>query len=176
MNLKKSVYLFLFVIISILAYIFIYPNNKNKIVKENLDIQKNQAPEFSLPNQYGDTISLSDFKGKNLLIDFWASWCRTCRVENKNMVKLYKKYSSKGLEFLSISLDGEDKKSKENWLKAINKDDLIWDNLIDNSEIADLYQVIKIPHTVLIDERGMIVAKRLLGEALENEIKKIINE
>ena len=150
-------------------------------VKEKINITQNKAPEFSLPNQYGEIINLSDFKGENLLIDFWASWCSPCRSENKNIVKLYEKYNSKGLSFLSISLDGEEdnpKKGKENWINAIQDDKLVWTNVSElkgwGSEIVKLYKIKGIPYTVLIDKNGNIIAKNLLGEELENEIKKIL--
>jgi len=166
------------VIITIL-FLFFFSCHK-KYVKETINIKKYKAPEFSLPNQYGEIINLTDFKGEHVLIDFWASWCSPCRSENKNIVELYKKYSSRGLRFLSISLDDEenDKNGKENWINAIQDDKLVWTNVSElkgwRSEIVKLYKINAIPYTILIDEDGNIIAKNLLGEELENEIKKLL--
>lgn len=176
MSFKKSMYLFFFVSISIIAYIFIYPNNKNNIVRDNITYEK--APNFSLPNQYGDTISLYDFKGNFLLIDFWASWCVACRKDNPNIVELYEKYSSKGLAFLSISLDGllDQEKPKEDWVQAINEDRLIWENVSElkgwRSKVRNLYEIERLPMTILIDKEGNIITKD--KNTIEEKIKSIL--
>ena len=108
---------------------------------------ENKIPFFSLPNTNGKIIKSSDFPDRVLLIDFWASWCRPCRNENKNLVKLYNKYKSKGLSILSVSLDGigHQKNPREDWLNAIKKDNLSWINVSDlngwGSEVVELYNI-----------------------------------
>jgi peroxiredoxin len=151
--------------------------NKHKVVLKKIESsqqKKESAPTFSLPNQYGDTINLSDFKGNILLLDFWASWCPPCRKENPNMVDLYKKYNSKGLQILSVSLDSKNEK----WLSAIKDDGLIWTNVSElkewESQVVDLYKINSIPHTVLINKEGNIVAEKLLGKELEFAINLLI--
>ena len=173
MSLKKSVYLFFFISTSIIAYLFIYPNNKNRIVRGNIEIKKN-IYDFSLKNQKGENINLIDYKGSVVLIDFWASWCLPCREENKNMLKLYKKFNNTDLKILSISLDD----NPIAWKEAIKKDNLIWENFIEKegfeSDLTKLYKVKKIPHTVLIDKLGNIIAENIFGIELEEKIQKTL--
>lgn len=132
------------------------------------------APDFKLASPSGEMISPSMFKGKVLIIDFWASWCGPCRGENPNVVKMYKKFHEKGLEILSVSLDD----NKDKWTKAIAEDGLIWNHVSDlkgwNSEAAKLYGVTGIPHIVLLDKDGIIIAKNLRGEELETKLNEII--
>jgi len=132
------------------------------------------APDFTLNTPEGKPLSLSSFKGKVLIVDFWASWCGPCRGENPNVVKMYKKYHKKGLEILSVSLDSK----KDAWLKAIKDDGLIWNHVSDlkgwGSFAAKLYGVSGIPHIVLINKEGTIVAKNLRGEELEAKVREFI--
>jgi len=132
------------------------------------------APEFSLDTPDGKKAGPSSFKGKLLLIDFWASWCRPCREENPSMVKAYKKYHSKGIEFLGVSLD----KDKSKWTQAIEHDKLEWTQVSDlagwQSEAARLYTVTSIPQTVLIDKDGKIIAKGLVEEALQTRLEGLL--
>ncbi|MCB0444859.1 MAG: AhpC/TSA family protein [Gelidibacter sp.] len=144
--------------------------------KGNLDIGK-VAPDFSGPNPDGKTISLNDIKGKVTIIDFWASWCRPCRMENPNVVKVYNKYHDKGLEIVSVSLDKPGKKDK--WLKAIDDDHLTWNHISNlnyfNDPIAKLYDIKSIPSTYILDADGKIVAKSLRGQMLEDKIAEMLN-
>ncbi len=147
---------------------------KEKIVTLEKVAIGQPAPDFTLNTPEGKALSLSSFKGKVLIVDFWASWCGPCRGENPNVVKMYKKYHKKGLEILSVSLDN----NKEAWEKAIKDDGLIWNHVSDlkgwGSSAAKLYGVSGIPHIVLIDKEGTIVAKNLRGEKLEEKVLEFI--
>ncbi len=156
----------------------------NKIVKDYITKTENVknlstgkvAPEISLPNPDGKIIKLSSLRGNYVLIDFWASWCRPCRAENPNNVKLYKKYHNKGFEIYGVSLD----RDKNAWLKAIKDDNLTWTQVSDlkfwQSEGAKIYNVRSIPHTVLIDKDGKIIAAGLRGISLTKKLKEIFGE
>jgi peroxiredoxin len=135
-----------------------------------------KAPELAFQNPQGKIMKLSDLKGKVVLIDFWASWCRPCRMENPNVVAMYNKYHDKGFEIYSVSLD----KDKASWENAIKTDGLIWPNHVSdllywNSEGARIYGVRSIPSTVLVDKDGKIIALNLRGAALEQALQKIFN-
>ena len=136
------------------------------------------APDFSAPSPEGDIIKLSDIKGEITLIDFWASWCKPCRIENPNVVKVYEKYHDKGLEIISVSLDKPDK--KDAWIKAIEDDNLQWHHVSNlkywNDPVAQMYQVRSIPATFLLDAEGKIIAKKLRGAALENKIAELLDK
>ncbi|MEM9327870.1 MAG: TlpA disulfide reductase family protein [Bacteroidota bacterium] len=131
------------------------------------------APDISLPSPDGDVVSLSSLRGNYVLIDFWAAWCRPCRQENPNVVRLYNKYSQQNFEILGVSLD----RTKEAWVKAIADDGLTWKHISDlkyfNSEAAKTYQVNAIPATYLIDPDGKIIAKGLRGETLRSKLEEI---
>ncbi len=132
------------------------------------------APEITLPDPSGKNHSLSELKGKVVLIDFWASWCGPCRQENPNVVKAYNQFKDKGFEIFSVSLD----KSKSAWVNAIQEDGLHWTHVSDlqywSSAAAATYGVTSIPFTVLVDQQGNIVAKNLRGEALVQKLKEIL--
>jgi peroxiredoxin len=133
-----------------------------------------EAPDFTLETPAGASVSLSSFKGKCVLIDFWASWCAPCRAANPNMVKLYKKFKDKNFTILGVSLD----KDKDSWTTAIKKDNLTWTQVSDlkywSSPVAKLYNVEAIPYSVLIDKDGKIVAKGLEPDSLSLKIAEIV--
>ena len=132
------------------------------------------APEIALPNPEGDTLKLSDLRGKVVLIDFWASWCGPCRRENPNVVRLYNAYKDQGFEILGVSLDAQ----QNAWVQAIEKDKLAWLHVSDlrrwQSVAAQTYGVNSIPATVLIDREGKILARNLRGPLLESKLAEVM--
>ncbi|WP_291783437.1 TlpA disulfide reductase family protein [Cecembia sp.] len=134
-----------------------------------------EAPEISLPDPDGNLVNLSDLRGNYVLIDFWAAWCRPCREENPNVVRLYNQYNDRGFEVFGVSLD----RTHDAWVKAIADDELTWTHVSDlkyfNSEAAAIYQINAIPATYLLDPEGKIIAKDLRGPSLENKLKELFN-
>lgn len=134
------------------------------------------AMDFSQPDTTGKAISLSSFRGKYVLLDFWASWCRPCRLENPNVVENFKKFSNKNFTVLGVSLDREGQ--KEAWVNAIHEDKLTWTHVSDlqfwNNAAAQLYKVKGIPQNFLIDPQGKIIAKNLRGADLEAKLCEIL--
>lgn len=128
------------------------------------------ALEFTQTDVDGKDVSLSQFRGKYVLVDFWASWCRPCRDENPNVVAAYNKFSSKNFTILGVSLDRE----RDAWIKAIKNDGLVWTQVSDlqfwNNAAAALYRVQGIPQNFLIDPNGKIVGKNLRGAELESKL------
>ncbi len=133
------------------------------------------APNFSGPAPDGKTISLNDAKGKITIIDFWAAWCKPCRAENPNVVRIYNKYHEKGLNIIGVSLD----KKAEDWKKAIADDGLTWNHVSNlayfNDPIAKSFNINSIPATFILDAEGKIIAKNLRGAALEEKIASLLN-
>lgn len=134
----------------------------------------NPAADFSAPTPDGESISLSSFKGKWVLIDFWASWCAPCRAENPNVVRAFQQFAGKNFTILGVSLDT----SKEKWIEAIDKDQLKWNHVSElkgwGSAIARNYNVESIPQNFLVDPNGNIVAMNLRGGALLQKLSELL--
>ena len=139
----------------------------------NLQVGK-IAPDINLPNPDGTVVPLSSLRGKVVLIDFWAQWCRPCRMENPNIVDAYSKYRDKGFEVYGVSLD----RSRDKWLQGIEEDGLIWTQVSDlkywQSEAAKTYNITAIPASFLLDQEGKIIAKNLRGPLLHQKLKEIL--
>ncbi|MFW5890030.1 MAG: redoxin domain-containing protein [Marinilabiliaceae bacterium] len=130
-----------------------------------------EAPDFTLADAEGNEHSLSDFQGKYVFLDFWASWCSPCREENPNLVKVYKQYGGEDFEIVGVSLD----KTRDPWLKAVEEDNITWTQLHDpEGEVAGTYGVQSIPFTLLLDEEGEIIEKNLRGDALQDKLDEIL--
>ena len=152
-------------------------------LKEKIEIAKKTgigkyAMEFTQNDTLGNPVKLSSFRGKYLLIDFWASWCGPCRKENPNVVKAYDKFKSKGFHILGVSLDQSN--GKDRWIKAIHDDGLVWTHVSDlqywKNAVAVQYGIQAIPQNLLLDPEGKIVAKNLNGEDLEKKLSELLDK
>lgn len=152
---------------------------KGQLLQELLRKQRSvqlgeQLTDFTLADTVGNRVSLSDYKGKYVLIEFWASWCTPCRRENPNLVKTYNEYKSKGFDILAISFD----EKKENWLKAIREDGLPWTHVSElqglwESTIANKLLVRSVPDNFLLDPEGKIIGRNLRGDELNQKLSTV---
>lgn len=142
-----------------------------------------EAPEIRMPNTEGDTATLSSLRGKVVLIQFWASWCRTCRVQNGKLASTYKSYKNEsfdigeGFDVFSVSLDTD----PELWKAAIKNDNLSWPNHVCDfmkwkSTVVDDYNFTYLPHNILIDQNGVILAKGVNGDQIEELLKSHLSQ
>jgi peroxiredoxin len=150
-----------------------------KVIKKEMDIELKMqvgmmAPEFTLNDTTGKPVSLSSFKGKYVLVDFWASWCGPCRHENPNVVKTYNMYKDKNFTVLGVSLD----ENKDAWEKAIKDDGLIWTHVSDlkgwQNAVAMDYGIRAIPSNYLVSPDGKILAHNLRGEELQKALAETL--
>ncbi len=152
-----------------LAARYEYDNSLSLVAGEEME-----APEISLPTPEGDTINLSSTRGSVVLLDFWASWCTPCRIENPNLVEVYDRYHKNGFQIYQVSLD----KSKEAWIRGIRDDNLgKWIHVSDvkywNSAVVPLYKINSIPYSLLLDRDGKIIASNLRGDELKSKLEAL---
>ncbi|WP_025742105.1 TlpA disulfide reductase family protein [Aquimarina pacifica] len=150
-------------------------NQVSKSTQKKIEIGS-AAQDFSAPTPEGKLLSLKESLGEITIIDFWASWCKPCRIENPNVVKLYNKYHDKGLNIIGVSLD----KKQDAWTQAIAQDNLEWNHVSNlkfwQEPIARAYGIRSIPATFILDNKGNIIAKNLRGQALEDKISELLEQ
>jgi len=154
-------------------------NQYGKKISRYLELNQNpklgeQFVDFEMQDTVGKIRKLSSLNGKAILLEFWAAWCGPCRKENPNLVKTYKKFHPKGFEIFAVSLDS----NKDNWLKAIKDDSLIWNHVNDlkgdENKASLIYGINGIPDNFLISENGEIVGRNLRGEKLNQKLAEIL--
>ncbi|HEX2533595.1 MAG TPA: TlpA disulfide reductase family protein, partial [Chitinophagaceae bacterium] len=160
---------------------------KNTLAQQQAQVQQQQAqqaaslvgrpaPDFALPDVNGKPVPLSSFRGKYVLVDFWASWCPPCRAENPNVVRAFNQYKNKNFTILGVSLDRPGQ--KDAWMKAIQDDGLAWTHVSDlkfwESAVVPLYNIEGIPYNVLVDPAGTVVAENLREEALHAKLQEVL--
>ena len=153
---------------------FLTEMNKPKPAQPEKPVVGNMAPDFTMNDTEGKPVSLSQYKGQYVLVDFWASWCGPCRGENPNVVAAYKKYKNKNFTVLGVSLDED----KDAWMKAIQKDGLTWKHISDlkgwQSAVVPVYGIEGIPYNVLLDPEGKILATELRDKDLDAFLSKTL--
>lgn len=159
-----------------------FEERKTQQAQENAKIPEQQnnswvgkkAPDLALPDPNGKIVSLESFKGKYVLVDFWASWCKPCREENPNVVKAFNQYKNKNFTILGVSLD----RDRGSWLQAIQSDQLTWTHISDlafwDSKAVEIFKFEGIPFNVLVDPDGKIIAENLRGNELTNKLMEVI--
>ncbi|MFD2556669.1 TlpA disulfide reductase family protein [Sphingobacterium tabacisoli] len=156
----------------------VYGKELAEIIKVGLETNRGMlAIEVAEPDTLGNMVKLSDFRGKYVLLDFWASWCAPCRAEHPHLIKAYQQYSNNGFDILSVSLDNQH--SKQAWLAAIKKDGLLWTQVSEltgfNSKASKDYGIKAIPSNFLIDPDGKIIARNLRGHELEEKLSGLLS-
>jgi len=150
-----------------------YPDNTG-LAEQRKSLQKNKAPDFSLPDTTGKMVALSSLRGKYVLVDFWASWCKPCRQENPNVVAAFNQFKNKNFTVFGVSLDA----NKDAWLAAIQQDGLTWNHVSDlkywNNAAAVLYGIQSIPFNILLDPDGNIIAEDIRGPELFSTLSKVL--